>query len=850
MKKFNFILLLLTLGSHLTLAKNNDGIIFWTDLYYFKNNSQPLNRSASPYYNPAPVEPQTKPVLPPPVPPVEPPIAPPVNPTQKIGYIFYNKVFYPGKELFTGKSPLGGDLTVDTDKGVGMGSTLTGYTLTNENILTLNNNPGNTTTTGMQASRGGTIINAKTININALYGTGMDIITKGVGINEGNINLNSYYATGMQVYEGEALGFNNGTISGNGYQGAQVTGTGTFVNSKTGVINLSNGNVGIAVSGGGKALNDGIVEVTNTNFGMQSSSGFVINNNLVVVNGNQAPTGNMITSGMGASYSGVAVNNKTIDINSPGYSGMSGILGGIVVNNGTININVTSAPTNLLVDGAFAFQFANNSFGINSQTSVINLNEYGMVLNGNGTLHNWGKIIKPDSNTLPLVYEGGNLVMEKGGTVSSGTIETMYLGKSYIGDSYVLLAKADLDENTVKVAKNIKSNLYAYDLDIKDNQAIFKKINFTELTNDPLGDYLEDIYYDSSNSDKSKFFDIILSARNSSEFENYLNEIFGRGYFPTLIYQTRDAIEFGNNTIIKHLTLNPEVTSKERYILGYSFEKIEKGGYDNILGYKEELNSVFIGKNYPLNPNLSTGWILNYTRMDNKFKNHNGKREDNLFQGSGYLNYNRNNLNSFGALFLGYSKGDLDRYVNFSYTQYNETLTDVKRVDFNESLNSHIKSYYLGGMGQLSKTYDFGSFSVEPTGKLQSMMVFQKGINESNGSYNVDLDKVNAFLNTVYIGGSLSKEFAVKDKGVKLSLIGYLKQDLNSIHDNPKFKVHSLGNENGAIDIDNKNRFAQDLGLNVQIGSLITGLSVYAEYMYEFSKDNSWRFGGGISYIF
>ncbi|WP_407536918.1 hypothetical protein [Cetobacterium somerae] len=64
-----------------------------------------------------------------------------------------------------------------------------------------------------------------------------------------------------------------------------------------------------------------------------------------------------------------------------------------------------------------------------------------------------------------------------------------------------------------------------------------------------------------------------------------------------------------------------------------------------------------------------------------------------------------------------------------------------------------------------------------------------------------------------------------------------------------KFKVQSLGNETGNINIDNKNRFSQEMGINVKVGELQTGLSIYTNYSYEFSKDDSWKIGAGISYI-
>ena len=247
MKKFNLLLLALALQSSYTFAQEQSGLIFWSDYNYFKDNTRPTSQIDNSYFKLS-----TKVITLPPVTPPKTPVLPPTpsspkddsspdinNPTipsgsatasPKNGYIFYNKLYYPGKNLYTDNLPLKGDLIINSNNAVGMGSTLTGYTLFNKNTLTVNNNPDNTTTTGMQASGGGVVINDGQIDINGIYGNGINVISDGSGINNGKINLNSYYATGIQIY-GQTTGINNGTISGKGYEGVQVIGKGYFTNS-------------------------------------------------------------------------------------------------------------------------------------------------------------------------------------------------------------------------------------------------------------------------------------------------------------------------------------------------------------------------------------------------------------------------------------------------------------------------------------------------------------------------------------------------------------------------------------------------------------------------------------------
>lgn len=207
MKKFNLLLLALTLQTSNTFAQEQSGLIFWSDYNYFKDNTRPMSQIDNSYFKLSTEVITLPPVTPPKIPVLPPNPSSPKhdntpdidNPTSsgsataspKNGYIFYNKLYYPGKNLYTDKLPLKGDLTITTNNAVGMGSILSGYTLYNKNTLTVNNNPGNTTTTGMQASGGGTVINEGNITINGLYGNGINVISDGLGINNGKINLNS-----------------------------------------------------------------------------------------------------------------------------------------------------------------------------------------------------------------------------------------------------------------------------------------------------------------------------------------------------------------------------------------------------------------------------------------------------------------------------------------------------------------------------------------------------------------------------------------------------------------------------------------------------------------------------------
>lgn len=935
MKKFRFLLLLLLVQNGKIFASSK-GLIFWSDLMYFKNQEEEYhlkngsaysreNSGKLPIKPPVdpPVEPPIKPPVDPPVdppikPPVEPPVKPPViippvkpekppvkppipvepipDPSTPVApkpvvekYIFYNNVFYEGTDLKTGEAPLGGSLVVDMSNKIGMGSEKEGYTIENEDTISLNRLPEIQTLVGMQGSNGGTIINQSsgTINILSYGGVGMNILNEGYaenngvinavmpfsnntvaiqllgtgkGVNNGTINLYNSYTAGATVEKGSFV--NKGDILGAARYAMAVTGTGSIENASSGNISLLGVFAAMYVSGGGSGVNNGLITVFDSNSGMMTTDGGIINNGTITMttpsynvgdNPLEIPNGAMFINGFGT-----AVNSETgiINLGTPevtvrGYHAMTGDGAVVLENRGKINIYTNTINEGQFLTVNFAYYLENGAIGKNMTTGVINLGEYGM-LNYGGTVYNWGTINKEKINVQDISLDG-KLVMESEGTIySPGTMlfDTAYIGRSYTGANYTDKGILNLDSSIPENFETVKSNSILYEVIKKDGVYVFERNSFEVLTDDVLGQYLENIYYDSNNKLKDKLFDILTSSESGEQFEWYLDEIFGRGYFPSLIYQTNDAIVFTNETILNQISKKTEATDRESYILGYSFEKIKKSGYENIIGHTDELNSFFIGKNYPIKESLSSGWILSYTRLNSRFKEDRGERKDNMFQGTGYLNYNKDELNAFGSLFVGYSKGDLKRDVKLGYLEYSNDFSDITFESLDERLSSDIKNYYVGILGKVSKKYNFDTVYLEPVLKVESVGIFQKNINESNGTYNLNLDKLNGMLNSGYIGTDIGKIFQVGRGALDIAMSLGVKQELNSLDDYIKFKIDNIGGEVGEIDLKNRNRFSKEIGVKAEVGNLWNGLSFYGEYKYIFSEDNSWKVSGGVSVKF
>ena len=237
-------------------------------------------------------------------------------------------------------------------------------------------------------------------------------------------------------------------------------------------------------------------------------------------------------------------------------------------------------------------------------------------------------------------------------------------------------------------------------------------------------------------------------------------------------------------------------------------------------GFEKNENKIFIGKRYPLNLKLDSGWTMSYIKMDSNLKSN-----------------------------FKTPKMKTDPKVNIAYLKYSEDLIGFNCENLDDSLNSNLKNHFFGGMGKVSKKINLDSIYFEPMGKIQSMAVFQRSINENYGNYNVSLDNLNGVLNTLYLGMGVGKQYFQESNIVDVSMNAGVKQELNRIDEEVKYKARVLEQEEDS-NLKDKNSFSQELGLNGAIGNPTTGVSFYTGYKYFFSENESWKVTAGVSYIF
>ena len=83
-------------------------------------------------------------------------------------------------------------------------------------------------------------------------------------------------------------------------------------------------------------------------------------------------------------------------------------------------------------------------------------------------------------------------------------------------------------------------------------------------------------------------------------------------------------------------------------------------------GFEKNENKIFIGKRYPLNLKLDSGWTMSYIKMDSNLKSN-----------------------------FKTPKMKTDPKVNIAYLKYSEDLIGFNCENLDDSLNSNLKNHFL-----------------------------------------------------------------------------------------------------------------------------------------------------------
>lgn len=717
-----------------------------------------------------------------------------------------------------------------------------GGTITNAKNGIININGGDSNY-GMIISGSGQLTNDGTINAGS-YQNGILITESATGINNGDVNF-GIYGTGVSVYnttaQGEFTNYGNIIGASSNYQGGTygIYAFGEGKTSNAGLVKLDYGDAAIIISGGGTATNlkGGKIEIASTDYGMFSTNGATIENygEIEVI-----PDYNTYSIGNSAMYvsgsSGAAINRGEIIVGGAYFNAMGTA--------GLTTIKNDAGGTITILDGAiqsFAFDLGS---GTATNAGTVSLGTTGELVN-NGTLFNYGYIDAPNG-----IKNGTNgiLVMEQGGTTNT-TLKEAVVGLSYASNIYNRGDKAFAALNLKFNATGITSYSYLYDIGKDNDEFLIRRKDFTEITEGSLGKFLEGIYFDSGNTTKDKFFNILRSARNSSQYNSYLDTIFGRDIYPNIIFQTKDTIEYTTNSILDNLEDKLTNNRKSSFIVGYTFEKFRQKGFDRVEGHDDNLNGFYLGKQYYLNDYSDYGFVFSYTRLDSDYYSNAGKREDNFLQGTAFMNYTKNDVKGVGAMYLGFTKGNIKRNFDLTYIDYDDSTP--KYTNINDRYKGDTKNFYIGTSGKISKRYNFSSLFIEPEASAYLMGVFQNKINESGEEFNLHVDELNSFFSKVKTEIGVGKVIPIQNYQLTLKVIGGLGQELNSPKDDLKVSLREASEDKAKIKVDRENQFSKELGTKINLEKIGAGsLEFYVDYRYIFEDDDSWKVGGGVVYKF
>ncbi len=595
--------------------------------------------------------------------------------------------------------------------------------------------------------------------------TVMEARSKGTIVNdsEGTIEIKHNDSQGMRAEDSFSTAENNGKIIFNGTTG-----------------------IGISAVNGASGINKGEI-ITSGGTGMYTDAGEIFNNGVVTIGGD---------SGVGMEANGgIATNKGIIDIN-----GDDGI--GILVTNGGSGINDSTGKINLN---------GNNGIGISvngAGSSYVNLGEIniasgtsgnqGIVVDGTAVFENSGSIVSDgEFNTNEL--GGGKFLMSEGGSLEAETIK----GNIYASGA-LALGGYENEYSTYKMLKTnnlegeIISNSVMFDAHFTENadeygyyDVVLDRKDFHEIIkNQELADILEDNYVEGGGDLKEDYYDSLKLTGSKSELTSNVESSYGIDTYTTFTKQTYDIINNSKKVITKNVLENEEKleVGEFRVIGGGDYLEKDNDGYSSISGYDTDMFSIYFGGEKQINKTAKVGVILTVGNADTEYDN-NSTRNDDYFQGTGYLKYQtEDNVTFTTMLFAGTTKSDMERKVQFGL--------------ISEELTDDIRSNYTGMASILSKRFNVnsGKTYLEPRLEYNMTYIKQDDINES-GDYKVKIKGKDSLSIETGVGMALGHRIEL-DKGSKIdlkaSITGYV--ELADPYENTDSRLTTLSNDKVKID--------------------------------------------------
>lgn len=670
-----------------------------------------------------------------------------------------------------------------------------------ENALSLNNSGNITTGTG-------TAVNA----VREVTNTGTIKTSSGTAINGASTITNS----------GKIIGTNYG-----------VNGGTQLVNNKDSTISISSGTA--AVNGVSDVNNSGTIEVTGTATAAILGATNVTNDGII-----------RIYSGHGiyTTNPGTIENSGSITVSSGSGNGIHVVVptvGSVVniTNTGTISVASGYAiyvekNYNLNTETVTEGDVTGTKYTDNTTVNPGSLGEGAVTYGGtcgqhckNGEIEWYGPV--PTTTSLIKVTDSslynsvslrnlGQIIIS--GNVDFGSVEdnssVASIGRdgTYEAESFsgTVLADTSLVEggfDTVYVSEdafvgednglNILSQSYLFDASLVNNgngniNVVMTMSSFDDkVSNSRIADYLSKNYQAQKGE---AVFDLLKSASNKAQFDDYLNKELGFSMIPNLAEQSLDIESTVNNELIEDLLKPANENSRHKVsILTY---RNDVDGKHEVSGYKDDVIAAYGYTDKALNNKLRLGLSLAAIRSDSDFDD-DSRRYNNMLELSAPIIFNVENTSAMFKPKAGFARGH--------YT----------RAAVNQSYKANTKEFYYGFDFAVRHGIDLGIATFEPNAGFNFTGMYSDDINESKDGLRI---KDNNIISAPISLGLDIKKDIVFNKNNSLSLIAGGKY------------FHELGNKGnyessvsdmvGYYDIIN-NRFQRNYGL----------LSLKALYTYD-----------------
>ncbi len=689
----------------------------------------------------------------------------------------------------------------------------------------------NTAIYGMYAESGGKITNHGKIqnDQNGMYAgsSGTIAVNEITGIVE---NMQFY---GMYVENG-ASAFNKGKIQNTSYYGMHAyTLNSLIVNEATGIIQ-NKGNYAMLVMYGGTAINYGILR-NEGNYGIEVINGTGHNFGTIENTGNY---------GMSIIASSTGSNSGTIYLKGDNKTGVY-VANSTFTNDGAIilegknnigiramnsNIILTSNSVITLKDGNIVdtITHEDTDFATKGEGNTSTLGKF-YSLDSKSTLTNGGSITGKTIN----INGGGKFILDsKTGTIKADNLvleNDIYINTKATLDS----SKDSYEVNNLNVGSVTGNGKIISDSKIftlnsekteKGYQLVFTRKNFQDIYSGDLGNVLEANYEGSEKSKvRNKVYNALKQINSDEGLKTAADELTAGSLTGNQIYQQytqNKMINAGLNTMLDKRDENVSGT----YVNFFGNNSNVKN-YNNINGYDSGTSGILLGRMEKIAENTALGGFFGYinTQYNYKDKGDSQQISDTWILSGAVEQKLTPNLKWISVLSYNTSDNDTERKIT-----YDNSNTD---------LTGNFRSWSAGGSSTLEYKQKINNYiTIKPVAGIILDYIEQDAYTEEGGA-GVSVESYNGFSAKAAAG--VKADFTVFQNNNHKFMIqpkAYYTYEMSNPYDKKQITMTGF---TGIIGMESRSseRNNLDLGMDLEY-TYKDKLSFYAGYESGVSSDD------------